>query len=139
MPRRTASGRPTSRRSASWSSGPRKTSGPWATPVPAAPAPRSTSTRATTSPARRRRPAAPESDVSLRVIADHLRAMTFLVADGVMPGNEGRGYVLRKIMRRAMRHGRKLGVEQPFLHELVGAVVERMAGAYPELRVQARS
>ncbi len=73
-------------------------------------------------------------DVSLRVVADHLRATTFLIGDGVMPGNEGRGYVLRKIMRRAMRHGKKLGIEEPFLHELVSVVVDRMAGAYPELR-----
>jgi alanyl-tRNA synthetase len=80
-----------------------------------------------------------ESDVSLRVVADHLRATTFLVGDGVMPGNEGRGYVLRKIMRRAMRHGRKLGIEEPFLHELVAAVVDRMGGAYPELRTHAPS
>jgi alanyl-tRNA synthetase len=78
-----------------------------------------------------------KDDVSLRVVADHLRATTFLIADGVMPGNEGRGYVLRKIMRRAMRHGKKLGVEQPFLHELVSAVVDRMKGAYPELVTQA--
>jgi len=77
--------------------------------------------------------AAPDSDVSLRVIADHLRATTFLVGDGVMPGNEGRGYVLRKIMRRAMRHGRKLGIEGRFLDDLVDNVVQRMAGAYPEL------
>jgi alanyl-tRNA synthetase len=80
-----------------------------------------------------------ESDVSLRVVADHLRATTFLIGDGVMPGNEGRGYVLRKIMRRAMRHGKKLGIEEPFLHELVPAVVDRMAGAFPELRTQAPS
>jgi alanyl-tRNA synthetase len=78
--------------------------------------------------------ASTEGDVSLRVVADHLRATTFLVSDGVMPGNEGRGYVLRKIMRRAMRHGKKLGLEEPFLHELVAVVVDRMAGAYPELR-----
>jgi len=77
--------------------------------------------------------ASPASDVSLRVIADHVRATTFLVGDGVMPGNEGRGYVLRKVMRRALRHGRKLGIEGPFLGDLVGAVVERMSGAYPEL------
>ena len=57
----------------------------------------------------------PADDVSMRVVADHLRAMTFLIADGVLPGNEGRGYVLRKIMRRAMRHGKKLGIEVAFL------------------------
>jgi alanyl-tRNA synthetase len=79
------------------------------------------------------------ADVSLRVVADHLRATTFLIGDGVMPGNEGRGYVLRKIMRRALRHGRKLGLEGSFLSELTSAVVERMAGAYPELRGQAPS
>ncbi len=77
--------------------------------------------------------AAPADDVSLRVIADHLRATTFLIADGVIPGNEGRGYVLRKIMRRALRHGKRLGLEQAFLADLTGAVVERMAPAYPEL------
>jgi alanyl-tRNA synthetase len=83
--------------------------------------------------------ASPSGDVSLRVVADHLRALTFLIGDGVMPGNEGRGYVLRKIMRRAMRHGRKLGLEGSFLADLVQAVVDRMAGAYPELLNQADS
>ena len=78
-----------------------------------------------------------EDDVSLRVVADHLRALTFLIADGVMPGNEGRGYVLRKIMRRAMRHGRRLGLDEPFLHQLVDVVAVGMAGAYPELRASA--
>jgi alanyl-tRNA synthetase len=75
----------------------------------------------------------PDPDVSLRVVADHLRAMTFLISDGVLPGNEGRGYVLRKIMRRGMRHGKKLGIEGPFLAELTAAVVERMKGPFPEL------
>jgi alanyl-tRNA synthetase len=74
------------------------------------------------------------ADVSMRVIADHLRAMTFLIADGVVPSNEWRGYVLRKIMRRAMRHGKKLGFTDPVLHELVDVLVDEMGPAYPELR-----
>jgi alanyl-tRNA synthetase len=69
-------------------------------------------------------------DVSMRVVADHLRAMTFLIADGVLPSNEWRGYVLRKIMRRAMRHGKRLGFDRPFLHELAGVVVDTMGPAH---------
>jgi alanyl-tRNA synthetase len=74
------------------------------------------------------------ADVSMRVVADHMRAMTFLIADGVMPSNEHRGYVLRKIMRRAMRHGNRLGLTEPFLHTLVDTLVTEFGGAYPELR-----
>ncbi len=74
------------------------------------------------------------ADVSMRVIADHIRAMTFLINDGVNPSNEWRGYVLRKIMRRAMRHGKKLGFTQPILHELVDVVVSEMGDAYPDLK-----
>jgi alanyl-tRNA synthetase len=72
-------------------------------------------------------------DVSMRVIADHVRAMTFLIGDGVVPSNEWRGYVLRKIMRRAMRHGKKLGYTKPVLHAFVDVVVAEMGDAYPEL------
>jgi alanyl-tRNA synthetase len=74
------------------------------------------------------------ADVSMRVVADHTRAMTFLIADGVVPSNEFRGYVLRKIMRRAMRHGKRLGLSQPFLHTLVDTLVTHFGDAYPELR-----
>ncbi len=75
----------------------------------------------------------PKLDPSFRIVADHARAATFLIADGVMPSNEGRGYVLRKIMRRGMRHARLLGPEKPFFTEVVLAVRELMADAYPEL------
>jgi alanyl-tRNA synthetase len=72
-------------------------------------------------------------NASLRIIADHARAATFLIGDGVLPSNEGRGYVLRKIMRRGIRHGRLLGQDKPFLFEMVYAVRDLMQGAYPEL------
>jgi alanyl-tRNA synthetase len=75
----------------------------------------------------------PEKDVSLHVVADHARAVTFLIGDGVQPANEGRGYVLRRILRRAARHGVLLGIERPFLFKVADAAIDTMCGAYPEL------
>jgi len=75
----------------------------------------------------------PKVDTALRIAADHARATAFLIHDGVLPSNEGRGYVLRKIMRRAMRHARMVGVEEPYLYELTGFVAELMRPGYPEL------
>src|SRR5579883_2092047 len=79
----------------------------------------------------------PFQNASLRIIADHARAATFLISDGVLPANEGRGYVLRKILRRGIRHGGLLGQEKPFMYQMVYAVRDEMAGAYPELKESA--
>ncbi|WP_017445449.1 alanine--tRNA ligase [Gayadomonas joobiniege] len=75
-----------------------------------------------------------KSDKSLRVIADHIRSCGFLIADGVMPSNEGRGYVLRRIIRRAIRHGNKLGAEQVFFYKVYASLIKQMGDAYPELK-----
>jgi alanyl-tRNA synthetase len=76
------------------------------------------------------------SNPSLKVIADHIRATAFLVSDGVIPSNEGRGYVQRRIVRRAIRHGYKLGKKSPFFHKLVKDLVRLMGAAYPNLAAQ---
>jgi len=75
-----------------------------------------------------------QSDISMRVVADHIRSTTFLIGDGVIPSNEWRGYVLRKIMRRAMRHGKHLGLTEPFMHTLVAVLDREMGDAYPDIR-----
>ena len=73
------------------------------------------------------------NEKSLRVIADHIRASVFLISDGILPGNEGRGYVLRRIIRRAIRHGFMLGTNKPFFYKLVKSVSNQMGSAYPEI------
>lgn len=78
-------------------------------------------------------------DISLKIIADHSRAVTFLINDGVLPGNEGRGYVLRRLLRRAVRHGRLLGISRPFMVDLTEGVIELMGEAYPDVKKNKRS
>ena len=78
-----------------------------------------------------------KTDVSLRVITDNIRSTVFLVSDGVMPSNEGRGYVLRRLLRRAARHGKLLGIKDPFLYQVADTVIHESCGAYPELREKA--
>ncbi|MHB0975872.1 MAG: alanine--tRNA ligase [Candidatus Aquicultorales bacterium] len=75
-----------------------------------------------------------KSDMSMKIIADHTRSSTFLIGDGVIPSNEGRGYVLRRLIRRAVRHGRLLGIDGPFIVKMVEAVIEKMGATYPEVR-----
>ena len=76
-------------------------------------------------------------DVAFRVIADHIRALSFAIADGIIPSNEGRGYVLRRILRRAVRYGRTLGFHEPFFFKLVDVVAKTMGDVFPEVRTQA--
>ena len=76
----------------------------------------------------------PKTDITIRVITDHIRSCTFMVSDGILPSNEGRGYVLRRLLRRAARHGRMLGIDHPFLVDLVETVIQSSESAYPELR-----
>src|SRR5207249_841322 len=78
-------------------------------------------------------------DVAFRVIADHIRALSFAIADGIIPSNEGRGYVLRRILRRAVRYGRALGFHEPFFFKLVGVVANTMGDVFPEVRAKLKT
>jgi alanyl-tRNA synthetase len=75
-----------------------------------------------------------ETDIAMRVICDHVRALTFAIGDGALPSNEGRGYVLRRLLRRAARFGRTLGMDEPFIHKLVPTLVETMGDVFPEIK-----
>jgi alanyl-tRNA synthetase len=75
-----------------------------------------------------------KTDISMRVITDHIRSVTFMISDGILPSNEGRGYVLRRLLRRAAKHGKSLGINQPFLHKLTDVVIDNSCGNYPELK-----
>ena len=75
-----------------------------------------------------------ETDIAFRVIADHIRCLSFAIADGILPSNEGRGYVLRRILRRAVRYGRNLGFHEPFFYKLVGVVADNFGDVFPEVR-----
>ena len=74
-----------------------------------------------------------KTDVSLRVITDHIRSTVMMICDGVIPSNEGRGYVLRRLLRRAVRHGKLLGIDKPFMSDVASTVINESGGAYPEL------
>ncbi len=94
---------------------------------------------AATSCQRRALPEQIQIDIAFRVIADHIRALSFAIADGIIPSNEGRGYVLRRILRRAVRYGRTLGFHEPFFFKLVDVVAKTMGDVFPEVRTKQQS